>query len=100
LDRNNQESQELQVTVGSHTSALALDQALDWVAELFEEHRENVTETTAREDIPAWDSLGQLVLMSALDERFGIRLLQDELSKLASVRDILEILRKNGRLSA
>jgi hypothetical protein len=26
--------------------------------------------------------------------------LQDELSKLASVRDILEILRKNGRLSA
>jgi acyl carrier protein len=88
------------MTPSSGGSTVSLDEALGWVAQMFEERRESVTETTAREDIPAWDSLGQLVLMSALDERFGIRLTQDELSRLRSVRDILDILQKNGRLAA
>jgi acyl carrier protein len=79
--------------------AVTMDAALAWVAEMFEERRENVEEGTPRDGIPGWDSLGQLVLMSALDERFGIRLTQSELSNLQSVQDILDILRKNGHLA-
>jgi acyl carrier protein len=78
--------------------AMKLDEALAWVAELFEESRERIQAATPRADVPAWDSLGQLVLMSALDQRFGIRLSQDELASLRTIQDILTILDKHGRL--
>ena len=78
--------------------ALTLDQALAWIAEIFEEPV--MTRTTLRRDIPAWDSLGQLILMSVLDQRFGIRLTPAELSSLSSVQDILNILTTHHRLQA
>ncbi|HWP99578.1 MAG TPA: acyl carrier protein [Vicinamibacterales bacterium] len=77
---------------------MTLEEALGWLAELFEEPRGKLQASTRRDEIAAWDSLGQLVLMSGLDERFGIRLQQTELAKLASVGDILDILRRHGRL--
>ena len=83
----------------STANPFTLDEALAWVAEMFEEDPAGVKEDTRRLDIPAWDSLGQLVLMSKLDERFGIRLAEAELSKLQAVRDILDVLRKHGQLS-
>ena len=60
--------------------------------------RPNIQQNTRRADIAAWDSLGQLILMSALDQQFGIRLNQAELASLSSVQDILNILSKNQRL--
>jgi acyl carrier protein len=83
---------------GSPSPAMTVDQALAWVAETFEEPKPNIQQDTRRADIAAWDSLGQLILMSALDQQFGIRLNQAELSSLSSVQDILNILRKNQRL--
>jgi len=81
------------------TDAVSVDEALAWVAEMFEEPKENIRENTPRDDIAAWDSLGQLVLMAKLDERFGIRLTQADLRSLQSVRAILDVLRTNGRLN-
>ncbi|MGH9160595.1 MAG: acyl carrier protein [Vicinamibacteraceae bacterium] len=81
-------------------SAVSVDEALAWVAEMFEEPRENIQATTPRADIPAWDSLGQLVLMAQLDERFGIRLTESELPALTSVQDILDVLHRHGCLSS
>jgi acyl carrier protein len=77
---------------------MTLAGALDWLAEMFEEPEGHLTADTARGAIPAWDSLGQLILMSALDQRFRIRLSPAELASLASVRDILDILAKHQRL--
>jgi acyl carrier protein len=79
--------------------ALSPADALTWIAELFEEPRDGIHAGTSRADVAAWDSLGQLVLMSALDQRFGIRLSQDELAALQSVQDILNILADRGRLA-
>jgi acyl carrier protein len=73
-------------------------EALDWIADMFEEPKGRITVDTLRSDIPAWDSLGQLILMAALDQQWGIRLSQSELSSLTSVRDILAILAKHQRL--
>jgi len=73
-------------------------EVLDWLAEMFEEPKGRITPATPRSEIPAWDSLGQLLLMSALDQQFGIRLTQGELSSLASVQDILDILTRHQRL--
>lgn len=78
---------------------LSLGDALDWIAELFEEPKGRIQASTPRGDVPAWDSLGQLVLMSALDQRFGIRLTQDELASLRSIQDILNILGNHGQLT-
>ena len=78
---------------------LSLDEALEWIAELFEEPKDRIQASTPRGDVAAWDSLGQLVLMSALDQRFGIRLTQDELGSLRSIQDILIILGNHGRLA-
>ena len=79
---------------------MTVNEALGWIAEMFEEPKANIVSSTRRNEIPAWDSLGQLILMSALDQQFGIRLTQDELSSLASVQDILNILDKHQRLLA
>jgi acyl carrier protein len=72
--------------------------ALDWIAEMFEEPKGRLRNDTPRCDIAAWDSLGQLILMSALDQQFGIRLAPAELADLNSVRDILDVLIRRDRL--
>jgi acyl carrier protein len=86
-----------QMTSGPNDT-MTLDEALGWIAEMFEEPKANVAHDTARSSIAAWDSLGQLILMSALDQRFGIRLKPAELSNLNSVQDVLDILTSNERL--
>jgi acyl carrier protein len=80
------------------TETMTLDEALGWIAEMFEEPKSHITAHTARTAIAAWDSLGQLILMSALDQRYGIRLSPTELSGLSSVQDVLDILNKHQRL--
>ena len=88
------------MTTGNAASGgvMTLAEALSWIAEMFEETPANIGQSTRRADIGAWDSLGQLILMSALDQRFGIRLTQTELSTLTSVRDILDVLKRHDRL--
>ena len=77
---------------------MTTDEALEWIAELFEEPVENITPETPRVDIPAWDSLGILTLMARLDEDFEILLEEEEVQELRSVNDILEALRRYGKL--
>lgn len=78
---------------------MTTDEALKWVAGLFEESAENITPDTPRDSIVAWDSLGVLTLMAALDEEFGILLTEQEMRTMQKVDDILEVLRKNGKLN-
>jgi acyl carrier protein len=75
------------------------DEALLWIADLFEESPQNVQPMTARADIPTWDSLGVLTLVAGLSERFDIAVEADELDRMKTVDDILDVLRKAGRLS-
>ena len=74
------------------------EELLQWIAELFEDTVENIKPETKREDIAAWDSLGVLTLMAGLDEKFGIVLSENEISSLKKVDDILNVLRRNGKL--
>jgi acyl carrier protein len=74
-------------------------EALRWIANVFEESPEGITPDTARADIPAWDSLGVLTLMAGFDQQFSIILSDDEIKSMTKVSDILDILRKNGKLS-
>jgi acyl carrier protein len=73
-------------------------EALDWVAELFDEAPGRITSTTKRPEILGWDSLGTLTLIASLDDRFDVRLTEKDIDGMKSVADILEILRRNGKL--
>lgn len=77
---------------------MKLEEALMWIADLFEESVEDINPETLKEDIPAWDSLGILTLMAELDENFGILLTEEEMQKLQKINDIFEILRRDGKL--
>jgi acyl carrier protein len=77
---------------------VSLNEALAWIAGLFEEPVENMKPGTARDAIPAWDSLGVLTLMVGLDERFDITVTGDEVASMKSVDDILAVLRRHGKL--
>jgi citrate synthase len=74
---------------------------------LFEQLRETVaatlkvdpatiTETSSHRNVRTWDSLGQVSLMVALEDTFGIRLEPEDFPKLTSVAAILAHLRAEG----
>lgn len=51
-----------------------------------------------RDAIGEWDSMGALMLMAELDERFGIELTADLSRAMQSVADALQYLRRCGVL--
>lgn len=73
-------------------------EALEWIAQAFEQPVEVVTAETMRRDIPGWDSLGTLLLIAAFDEKFDIHLSEKDLDAMQCVGDVLDILRRNGKL--
>ena len=73
-------------------------EALRWVAELFEEAPGAISPGTLRTDIAAWDSLGVLTLIAALEDQFEIALSGSVIQGFETVGDILDIMRKNGKL--
>ena len=73
-------------------------EAVEWIAKVFEVSSEQLTPDTLRDDIPAWDSLGVLTLMASLDSDFGIVLTDDDIQAIKKVGDILDVMRRNGKL--
>lgn len=74
-------------------------EAVKWVAELFEEPADRITPATPRAAIPAWDSLGVLTLMAALDEKFNLVLSDADMRAMKSVGDVIAVLRQHGKVS-
>jgi len=55
-----------------------------------------ITETTRNEDLEAWDSLGQVNLIMALEQAFGVYIEVEDFDQLTSVPAILAYLNKQG----
>lgn len=77
-----------------------LQEALNWVAEVFEDSPSRIKIDTPRKSIAGWDSLGTLSLIAALDEKFDIQLTEDQIEAMQSVGDIFAILREHGAMEA
>jgi acyl carrier protein len=73
-------------------------EALAWIAEVFEERPGRIVAATLRKDVPGWDSLGTLTLIAGLDERFDIQLSEQDIEALQSVTDLLDLLRRHAAL--
>lgn len=51
------------------------------------------------EAIPGWDSVGWLSVMAALDERLEVQLSSGDIAGVATVGDLLALLRRKGKVS-
>ena len=75
-------------------------QALEWIAGVFEEPADRITPETKRDAIIGWDSLGTLTLIAALDDEFDVHLTQKDIDAMQGVQDVLDLLSRNGKLEA
>ena len=64
------------------------------IAETFNVDPQQISESTTQGDIGAWDSLGQVNLMIALESEFNLFLEPEDIQKLTSVAAILNYLNK------
>jgi acyl carrier protein len=57
---------------------------------------DRISGTTRDEDLAAWDSLGHVNLMMALEQTFNVALEVEDFPRLTSVPAILEYLKQQG----
>ncbi|AWK60904.1 acyl carrier protein [Helicobacter cinaedi] len=58
--------------------------------------KESEVQTLQYQAIPAWDSVGHMALMAALEEAFSIELETDDIIDFSSFEKGIEILKKYG----
>jgi acyl carrier protein len=75
-------------------------QALDLLAEVFAEPVGNLKLGTPRMELAGWDSMGALMFMAMLDEKFGVELTADESLKMEKIADAIAFMRAQGIISA
>lgn len=72
------------------------DKLQDVIASTLKVPASKIRETTVNEDIAAWDSLGHVNLMMALEQTFDIFLDVEDFPRLVSVPAIVRYLKDNG----
>jgi acyl carrier protein len=55
-----------------------------------------LTPETSPDDIPRWDSLRHIALVTAVEDAFSISLSMDEMMEIRCVRDIQAVLARHG----
>lgn len=73
------------------------EKVLTIVAELCETEPSNISETTTIGDFPQWDSVGQLTILSNVEETFEINFEPEEMMEIEDVKDIIEMVK--GKLA-
>jgi acyl carrier protein len=58
---------------------------------------DEITEATAADDLAAWDSLGHVNLMMALEQTFDVYIEVEDFETLNSVPAILDYLARSGK---
>ena len=74
-------------------------EAIAWIADLLEEPVESLSPDSPLDAFPNWDSLGVLTLIAGLSEKFDITIETDDVMGLATLGDILDVLRRHGKLT-
>jgi len=66
------------------------------VAEILEVPPSAITDQSSREQFARWDSLGSILLMTALERRYQVRFTLAELMTVRTVGDIKAALGRHG----
>ncbi len=80
-----------------NTTRISEQDALAMLGDAFSEDAP-LTPAMLRDDVAGWDSMGALMLMAELDERFGLQLDADTSRAMRRVGDVLDYLRSHGVL--
>ena len=78
---------------------VSVSEALAMLAECFNLPVEDMHADLQRDAIDDWDSMGALMLMAELDERFGIELTAEVSREMTRIGDVLAFLKVHGALS-
>lgn len=62
--------------------------------QVFEDETLNVTRSTTAMDIDVWDSIAHMILISVVEQKFGIKFALGELPTLQNVGDMVDIIEK------
>ena len=71
-------------------SEAVTDEVCQTIAEVFLLEGPEVTSESTPESIAAWDSMGHLNLILALEQKFGVSFDPDQIPKLTSVEAIVD----------
>jgi len=63
---------------------------------LLNEESVDITPQAKLSELSGWDSMGILLLMAELDEKFGITLQEQHIKSLQTIADIVAIIRDRG----
>ena len=77
-----------------HESSTLEDSIKEIAAEVFLLSREEISEDMSPEDIDAWDSFGQLNLVSSIEERYSITFEVEEIFQIVSIKSIIDLVSK------
>ena len=64
---------------------------IDIITRILEVDREDIELDTAIGDLPEWDSLNHLRIITELEEEFGIKYSQSDLAELEDVSDLVAL---------
>jgi len=53
-----------------------------------------VNETSSPDTIPQWDSIGHLNLVTAVEEEFGIKIEDDQITQMLNFKLVVEIIKE------
>jgi acyl carrier protein len=67
----------------------------DLISQTLGVSREQITSEFAYGDVPEWDSMGHMNLMMALEEKYGVQITADTITRLVSIPAIIGYLLEN-----
>lgn len=73
---------------------------LEWLTDVLAVHGRVLTLDDTRHTVAEWDSMGDLMLLSHLEEDFGIVVSADELAAISSAKELFGLLERNNAVSA
>lgn len=71
-------------------------EAIYWIANLFNVDEKDIQIDLPRESLDYWDSMGMLLLMGDLDDLFDFTLSEEQLNNISTINDLLDILKDNN----
>ncbi len=71
---------------------MSIKEKLELLEEMFEMEEESLKEDMMLDDIPEWDSMSKLYLVTYVKKNLKRRLTVDEIKKFETVKDICEYL--------
>ncbi|KZR68957.1 acyl carrier protein [Prochlorococcus sp. MIT 1303] len=71
---------------------------IEIIAEALNTDPENLREGTELKSIRNWDSMTHMIMITKIEERLNIEFTGDEIATMTTIKDIKDILFKNGKV--